>query len=212
MNRRGRDFTDGQRDQLDLLRPHLRQAYLVAQAHRRMREDVAVAVSGGLCEVDAQGGLGWTTALVERLLAHYFPGWKPGSKRLPSALWALLRETVAKPIKKEEVPLVQPRSWQFARESGTLTARLAARLSSDRWQLLLTEELPEPPAAVLAQRHGLTKREAETLYWLGQAKANGEIGIILGISVETVKEYVAQVLAKLAVPNRTAAARMALAR
>ncbi len=210
LNRRGRDFSDGQRSQLELLRTHLRQAYAIAQTHRQVREDAAASLCGGVCQVDAEGIVHWATDEAERLLARYFPVGKTGAKGLPPPLLAMVRAALTTPAKKGEVSLTRTPAWEFPSEFGTLTVQLSARLAAGQWQLLLSEKVPEPSAESLASRYGLTRRQAQTLYWLGQAKTNGEIGIILGLSTETIKEYVAHVLAKLAVPNRTAAARSAL--
>jgi DNA-binding CsgD family transcriptional regulator len=51
----------------------------------------------------------------------------------------------------------------------------------------------------------LTKRELEVLHWLGEAKSNGEIAVILGISAHTVKHHLEKIYAKLGVENRHAA-------
>jgi len=56
----------------------------------------------------------------------------------------------------------------------------------------------------------LTSREREVLEWLGQGKANSDIGIILGISTHTVKRHVERILAKLGAENRYAAALVGL--
>jgi DNA-binding NarL/FixJ family response regulator len=52
----------------------------------------------------------------------------------------------------------------------------------------------------------ITARETEVLIFLSGGKSNGEIGKKLGISVETVKEHVQHLLAKLQVGDRTEAA------
>jgi DNA-binding CsgD family transcriptional regulator len=57
----------------------------------------------------------------------------------------------------------------------------------------------------------LTGREREVLEWLGQGKANSEIGTILGISTHTVKRHVERILTKLGAENRYAAALVGLA-
>ena len=82
---------------MEMLRPHLLQAYRIAQAteqiherERAEREDVAAAVDGGLCQIDAAGKIEWMTAKVEPLLARYFPAPHPRPDRLPSELRALL--------------------------------------------------------------------------------------------------------------------------
>ena len=63
--------------------------------------------------------------------------------------------------------------------------------------------------ANLRTRFGLTTREAEVLHWVAQAKRNGEIAIILGISERTVQKHMERILATLGVENRTAAANVA---
>jgi DNA-binding CsgD family transcriptional regulator len=57
---------------------------------------------------------------------------------------------------------------------------------------------------------GLTAREQEVLFWVAEAKANSEIGVILGISRGTVKRHLENIYQKLGVENRHGAARRAL--
>lgn len=57
-------------------------------------------------------------------------------------------------------------------------------------------------------RFGLTEREAEVLYWIGEGKSNADIGIILGLSVRTIQKHAERIYAKLGVENRHAAATM----
>jgi DNA-binding NarL/FixJ family response regulator len=71
---------------------------------------------------------------------------------------------------------------------GRVTATLAAR-----------EKKPALDA-------GLTPRESQVLAHVGYGLSNEEIGQALGISVETVKEHVQNLLRKLAVNDRTQAA------
>ncbi len=216
VNRRGKDFSAEQRTLLELLRPHLLQAYRLAQAHHRVlareqavREDAAAA-AGGLCQIDAAGRLEWTTAQVEGLLARYFVPWTISSNHLPSEVLTLLRPALAAGRKSAGNGPVLGRSWCVTRTFGTLRVRLAAKGEAGRWQLLFAEDPRDADAGTLAARHGLTRREAETLFWVGQGKTNEEIGIILSISPRTAQKHVERLLAKLDVPNRTAAARMAL--
>ena len=58
---------------------------------------------------------------------------------------------------------------------------------------------------------GLSRREAEVLFWIAQGKTNPEIAVILGIARRTVATHVEHILAKLTVENRCAAARCAKA-
>ena len=49
---------------------------------------------------------------------------------------------------------------------------------------------------------GLTKREAEVLAWLREAKTGPEIAIILGCSPRTVESHIAQIYHKLDIHHR----------
>ena len=57
-------------------------------------------------------------------------------------------------------------------------------------------------------RYQLTPREAEIGVWLAEGKTNPEIASITGISPRTVEKHVENILGKLGVENRTAAAVM----
>ena len=53
---------------------------------------------------------------------------------------------------------------------------------------------------------GLTPRESEILFWIAQGKTSPEIAIILGMQICTVKKHVENILPKLGVETRLAAA------
>jgi DNA-binding NarL/FixJ family response regulator len=57
---------------------------------------------------------------------------------------------------------------------------------------------------------GLTNREAEVLLWVAQGKSNGDVAIILGMGVKTVKQHMGSIFEKLGVENRNAAAMQAV--
>jgi DNA-binding NarL/FixJ family response regulator len=70
-----------------------------------------------------------------------------------------------------------------------------------------------PATVFTAQRLeslGLTPREAEVLFWLAQGKANGDIAVILDLSMPTVKTHLGHIFTKLHVENRTSAVVRAL--
>ncbi len=60
------------------------------------------------------------------------------------------------------------------------------------------------------EKLGLSPREAEVLLWAAQGKTNPEIATILGISEETVKKHMKEILATLGVETRTAASLRAM--
>ena len=58
----------------------------------------------------------------------------------------------------------------------------------------------------------LTRRENEVLYWVSMGKTNEEVSAIIGARPLTVKKHLEHIYDKLGVPNRTAAARITVAR
>ncbi|MBE7157194.1 MAG: hypothetical protein INR62_01940 [Rhodospirillales bacterium] len=65
---------------------------------------------------------------------------------------------------------------------------------------------PAEQAAVLPEACSLTVRELEVLHWITQGKRDSEIATILGIAPRTVHKHVENLLGKLGVETRTAAA------
>lgn len=117
-----------------------------------------------------------------RLLRRFFPETPP--ERVPTAL---LR---GDPI------------------TGLKAARSTRADSAD--VLWLLEETPAKPTPALLEPLGLTPREAEILFWIAHGKTNGEIGIILDLATNTVKKHVANLLPKLGLETRIAAALRAM--
>lgn len=74
----------------------------------------------------------------------------------------------------------------------------------------ITETLDGAEEKLLAQRHGLTDREAEVLVWISRGKANREISEILGISPRTVNKHLEQIFEKMGIENRASAAAAAV--
>jgi DNA-binding response OmpR family regulator/DNA-binding CsgD family transcriptional regulator len=117
-----------------------------------------------------------------RLLARFFSATPPG--RVPDAL-----------LKGDAI-------------AGLRVAH-STRADSDvvLWWL---EETPATPTPAMLEPLGLTPREAEILFWVAHGKTNAEIGIILGMASNTVKKHVYNVLPKLGLETRIAAALRAM--
>jgi DNA-binding NarL/FixJ family response regulator len=95
-----------------------------------------------------------------------------------------------------------------------LLEALEARFERQRLQELRTQQelanvsfQPDfSSPAPLAEKLGLTDREAETLIWVAQGKSNADIATILGNSEKTVKKTMGHIFEKLGLESRTAAA------
>lgn len=134
------------------------------------------------------------TRLARRLLDRYFPSSEDA---------ALLPK-----------PLVDWSSNGHAREPWRAElneTRLEVRMFAEpqpgaSFMLLLDEHALSgaSPASLLCL--GLTRREAEVLFWIAHGKTSPEIAIILDAALNTVKKHVQNILLKLGVESRLAAA------
>ena len=147
LGRTEREFSERDRDVLDLVRPGLEGALRAAQARGRLVRALAADPPPGTAVVllDRDGEIELSSADAERWLAEHFgaaehPGWLPA----PVAEWLAL---------PPRPPLVSER------DGRRLTVRL---LPGDPHALLLEEEVASFRADAL-DRLGLTPRETEVL-------------------------------------------------
>lgn len=195
--RGARSFTEQNRMLLNLVRPHVIQAYLHLEelaSHEELQRDLQSALR--------ENGLGLIILNHSRSVVHSTPGafeklagYLPvadGQHKLPEMLvqWAFSQGD-----DQNREPLV------VSRERDRLIIRQVRQHA--RRLLLLSEE---SHAAERLARYGLTPREQEVLRWIAVGKSNAEIGAILGVTAGTVKIHVERILTKLGVENRTAAA------
>jgi DNA-binding NarL/FixJ family response regulator len=135
------------------------------------------------------------TRLARRLLERYFP-----DHHDPDALPAALADWAEGG--NARIP------WLREAKDTRLQARLFAEGSSGGCFMLLLEETviaaADSPAALL--RLGLTVRESEVLYWIAHGKTSPEIALILAAAPNTIKKHVQNILLKLGVETRLAAA------
>lgn len=194
-NRARRDFCESDRVKLNLVRPHILQAYANAEelsGHLEEKADLKTALretGHGLITLAACGESGPMTPGVIQCLARYFPGCPPGHG-LPSAISEWLQQG--------DLPIFEIRG-----PNGKLIVRRAG--TADRRLLLLSEEADRK----IPKHIGLTLREQEVLQWLALGKTNPEIARIFGVASGTVKMHVQRILEKLDVENRTAATLLA---
>ena len=208
--RRGRDFSERDRLLLNLLRPHLNQAYRNAHTFDAMKTELAAlrlgveALDQGLVILDAAGGVLSMTARARQWIRDYF-GSSAGDT-LPASLASWVRHVRRSTAGDDAPPPREPLILE--RPGHQLTVRLVP--TGDQSVLLLrrhqTEVAPDTLSAL-----GLSRREAEALAWVMQGKTNAEIATILGTSTRTIHKHLERVFRKLGVETRTAAAACGLA-
>ena len=167
----------------------------------------AMEASGqGVVVLTRDGRVRRTSPHAHAWLTEYFVGPARRAARLPEALRSWFTHQEAQLRHAADAP--PPREPLVVERNG---ARLVVRhLCETGHCLLLLEErrTAVPPASF--ESSGLTRREAEVLSWVAKGKTNAEIGLILKISVATVKVHLEHIYHKLGVENRTAAVTLAL--
>lgn len=165
---------------------------LEAEEHLAQSLDRAVLV------VRDGDAIEFCTHLARRLLARYFPDY-PIQGRLPASL-------VGWSTNGADAP------WQAQFDGARLEVRRFAEsgtAGSGSFMLRLEETVSADPledSPARLHQLGLTAREAEVLYWIAHGKTSPEIAIILDCALNTVKKHVQNILLKLGVESRLAAA------
>jgi DNA-binding CsgD family transcriptional regulator len=209
--RDGGDFTERDRAVLNLLQPHLSQAYRNADALTVLREEVSLArgmidsLDHGVIVCSQTRAVRFVTAQARSWLEEYFPTHRR-TDELPTPLEQWLEHRSASFGRRDDVP--EPmRPLVLERDGKKLIVRPV--LGRDQTILVLAEEWTSVDPRSL-ERMGLTRREAEVSAWVSEGKTNAEIGQILGVRPLTVKKHLEHIFAKLGVENRTAAAGLVL--
>lgn len=194
LGRTEREFSERDRDVLDLVRPGLEGALRATQAQERLLRALNAIPPPGTAVVllDCDGEIELSTLDATRWLAEHFgppehPGWLPG----PVVEWLAL---------PPRPPLVSNR------EGRRLTVCL---VPGDPHALLLEEEVASFRSDAL-DRLGLTPRETEVLRAASVMKDEVDIAWELFLSLHAVRDRLARLEAKLGV--RTAADAVARAR
>lgn len=96
--------------------------------------------------------------------------------------------------------------------TGQIRRSASATLGPEpgEWIVILKERDDTAHCNALAERFGLTIREAEVLLWVSHGKTNRDIGDILGIAPRTVNKHLEHLFRKLHVETRAGAAAAAI--
>jgi DNA-binding NarL/FixJ family response regulator len=153
--------------------------------------------------IDDSGATSWLTPLAIATIERLFPGWTPRDARLPEQLAA----TVSR-LQGPDVLAGAQASLEIG--ESVIECTFLRHTSTDEWLFRLTEKREGDAERLLAERHGLTSREAEVLVWISRGKQNREISEILHISPRTVNKHLEQIFEKMGVENRASATAIAV--
>lgn len=205
LHRNRADFSEEERELLELVAPHLVQVVRNLRHLARAQPPAELANEGladlGVMLVGSDHAVALCTQQARLLLQDYFgDGGIRGPVALPSAVadWlaATLRvQSTQRFMKARPDPLI------VAKETRALVVNLVSDPARGLHLLTLSDEKLQAPPRTLVDL-GLTRREAEVLCWVAQGKTNREIGMILDMSARTVQKHLEHVFQKLGVECR----------
>lgn len=201
------NYTERDKTLLDILRPHLRQAFLNSLAVSKLERDISSMTEAielmdrGVVVLKENGQIGLLTPQAHAWVREYFGASKLG--HLPEALERWVRSERLKSQGESAVAHVRE-PLRVEREGKRLAVRWVKERSSE--MLLMEEKRSGMTVEEIQPRFGLTRREAEVMYWVAEGKSNMAVATILSMSPKTVEKHLERIFLKLGVENRTGAA------
>ena len=203
LNRSTSDFTDEEKQMLDLFRPHLIRAFHNNQLFSYLTT-AAQAKDRGFLVVDRTGRINFSTDTARIYLQRYDSA--VGNEMLPCRVRAWFVARVTWQPSTENKPVDE---LVLYRETGRLILQFLPSPRKEEFHLALQEKREQNDPSAL-EKLGLSPKEAEVLFWVSRGKRNGEIAQILGVHFRTVEKHVEHILVKLSVETRTSASALAL--
>ncbi|MCG6137130.1 MAG: helix-turn-helix transcriptional regulator [Nostoc sp. LLA-1] len=206
ISRDRRNFTERDRLILNLIRPHLQQAYenLVAFKHCQdeLVEQRQATEQAAIISLSIDGKVKWMTQPAENILHHYF---QPSKSKIffPDLLQRWVKSQVFELVQSTKI-CTAPSSLRLELDGRHLKIQLNYNAELGQIYLLLTETQPIQFSIEALQMLGLTKREAEVLFWVAKDQSTNEVAKQLGMSDRTVKKHLEHIYEKFGVASRLA--------
>jgi DNA-binding CsgD family transcriptional regulator len=194
LNRNQRSFTERDRLLLNLLRPHLFQAYGNAQCYQQVQKHLIQLQQSlthiGLIILDATGQIELITPQASQYLQVYFSTMLE-RRHLPVPLrnWIKHQVNLTQTLNQPTpcLPL------HIEQNDKQLVIRLVVESQQERYLLLLEEHTRS--LLPLLELLGLSARETEVLFWVMQGKTNQAIAKLLGVHLSTVRKHLESIIA-----------------
>ena len=175
---------------------------LVHLTNSRMTQSARMALDASgtpLVAVDGDGAILWITPEASRILRKALPENASGSF-----------QTLLAPSFAGVITAKAGRAAMDGPFTKPVNASYLGEADPGEHLIRLNDSNSPHDVEALSGTLGLTKREAEVLYWITQGKSNRDVAEILSCSPRTVNKHLEQIYSKLNVENRTAAAMLAV--
>jgi DNA-binding CsgD family transcriptional regulator len=205
IDRSNRSFTERDRTILNLLRPHLSQAYANAQQYQQLQQENSQLQQSlnhlGAIILDHEQQIKSIAPQAIIWLETYFYH-TTCSSELPDHLRSWVKYQIICLIQNADLPetCLPLRIQQAGRE---LTIRLVIKPRENQYLLLLEEQTLSSLQSLILL--GLSQRETEVLALIMQGKNNQAIATHLSIHTSTVRKHLEHIYTKWGVESRTEA-------
>lgn len=202
LNRHELDFTAHDLEVLDLLRPHLIQAYRNARSLAALRgiEGALEEVGRGIVVLGTSGLEERAPPSVQRVLTEHFG--PSGESALPAPIEEWLTQQRRRLFDDGRPRIRQP--LVHVVDGRQLVVRYIAG-AGERSDVLVVDEREPGREAGELRRLGLTPREAEILLLLTHGQSTADLTRALGVTPGTLNKHLQHIYRKLGVTGRTAA-------
>lgn len=211
-SRNRRSFTEHDRLILNLIRSHLKQAYenvvTFNHLHHQLAKQQKAIEQAALISLSIDGKVKWATQKAEEILHRYFS---------LSCVQVTLPEFVQRWVNQQififfqspnDISSIRPLTFEL--NGRRLKIRFSCSIEREQFYLLLEEDQPNQVSIEALQILGLTKREAEVLFWVAKDQSTQEIAKRLEMSDRTVKKHMENIYKKFNVQTRLGAVMYAL--
>ncbi|MBW4657649.1 MAG: hypothetical protein KME15_03170 [Drouetiella hepatica Uher 2000/2452] len=208
IHRDRRNFSERDREILNLLAPHILQAYKNSQMisqmqweYKRLNQFLDQTSS---IVINRDGSTKFVTERAEKLMRKYFSAAPYEKNSLPEMMKDWLQKRLANWAIGADLSAPTP-LLRVIQDKHTLVVRLFIDSANDQYLLTLEEQAPLDLSFALLQKLGLSQRESEILHWIFRDKSNQQISEILHLSHRTVQKHCENIYDRLGVNNRSAA-------
>jgi DNA-binding CsgD family transcriptional regulator len=204
-------FSERDRLLLNLIKPHLTQAYETAIFCQKQQQEITHLQESldqtGVIFLDPAGKLQWVTMQAHQWLQYYIPSIQ-SFRQLPESIQVWVDHQLTCLNSGDDFSTICS-PLRLQRGDRQLVIRLTRDQQSDRYLLLLAEEQNLSVEAAL-EKLGLTPRESEVLAGVMRGLNSMAIAQALQINTSTVRKHLENIYRKLRVQSQTEAVAKAL--